>query len=168
METGLVYYNYRYYSPELGRWLSRDPIEEQGGYNLYGMVGNNPVIQWDKLGYAPPWWCKLKDWIRDNWKDIWDSAQEAAEEAKDAKDTMDSLHETSENIDTMKDENSTLKDKVNAVVDEGTKGAEKAGRTNTATDLENFKSSVQEDLERIQNSKSEKDKLILDDRSFYR
>ena len=60
------------------------------------------------------------------------------------------------------------KDKVNAVVDEGTKGAEKAGRTNTATDLENFKSSVQEDLERIQNSKSEKDKLILDDRSFYR
>ena len=26
-ETGLVYYNYRYYSAELGRWLSRDPIE---------------------------------------------------------------------------------------------------------------------------------------------
>jgi RHS repeat-associated protein len=24
-ETNLVYYNYRYYSPELGRWLSRDP-----------------------------------------------------------------------------------------------------------------------------------------------
>ncbi len=24
-ESGLVYYNYRYYSPELGRWLSRDP-----------------------------------------------------------------------------------------------------------------------------------------------
>ena len=30
-ETGLVYYNYRYYSPELGRWISRDPIEEEGG-----------------------------------------------------------------------------------------------------------------------------------------
>jgi len=25
-ETGLVYYNYRYYSPELGRWTKRDPI----------------------------------------------------------------------------------------------------------------------------------------------
>jgi len=24
-ESGLSYYNYRYYSPELGRWLSRDP-----------------------------------------------------------------------------------------------------------------------------------------------
>jgi RHS repeat-associated protein len=29
-ETGLVYYNFRYYSPELGRWLSRDPHYEIG------------------------------------------------------------------------------------------------------------------------------------------
>ena len=29
--TTLVYYNYRYYSPVLGRWLSRDPISEVGG-----------------------------------------------------------------------------------------------------------------------------------------
>ena len=34
-ETGLVYYNYRYYSPELGRWTKRDPLEEDGGMNLY-------------------------------------------------------------------------------------------------------------------------------------
>jgi len=27
-ETGLLYYGYRYYSPTLGRWLSRDPVEE--------------------------------------------------------------------------------------------------------------------------------------------
>ena len=45
-ETGLVYYNYRYYNPELGRWISRDPIEEQGGYNLYGMIGNNLLNNW--------------------------------------------------------------------------------------------------------------------------
>ena len=49
-ETGLVYYNYRYYSPELGRWISRDPIEEEGGVNLYAMVGNNPVSYWDRTG----------------------------------------------------------------------------------------------------------------------
>ena len=49
-ETGLVYYNYRYYSPELGRWLSRDPVEEEGGINLYAMVGNDPVGGWDWLG----------------------------------------------------------------------------------------------------------------------
>jgi RHS repeat-associated protein len=49
-ETGLAYYNYRYYSPKLGRWLSRDPIAEKGGWNLYGMVSNNPVDYWDELG----------------------------------------------------------------------------------------------------------------------
>ena len=27
-ETDLYYYGYRYYSPSLGRWISRDPIQE--------------------------------------------------------------------------------------------------------------------------------------------
>jgi RHS repeat-associated protein len=49
-ETGLVYYGYRYYAPEMGRWLSRDPIAETGGVNLYGFVRNDAVNQWDKLG----------------------------------------------------------------------------------------------------------------------
>lgn len=49
-ETGLVYYNYRYYAPSLGRWLSRDPIAELGGWNLYGMVKNNPINEWDNYG----------------------------------------------------------------------------------------------------------------------
>jgi RHS repeat-associated protein len=34
-ETSLVYYNFRYYSPELGRWLSRDPISEKGFPMIY-------------------------------------------------------------------------------------------------------------------------------------
>ena len=49
-ETGLVYYGYRYYAPEVGRWLNRDPIGERGGINLYGMVGNDAVNQVDYLG----------------------------------------------------------------------------------------------------------------------
>ena len=49
-ETGLVYYNYRYYNPELGRWLSRDPIAEEGGENLYGFVGNSNLNSFDRLG----------------------------------------------------------------------------------------------------------------------
>lgn len=49
-ETALVYYNYRYYSPELGRWLSRDPIEEDGGWNLYAMVRNNTINLIDLYG----------------------------------------------------------------------------------------------------------------------
>ncbi|MCF7689359.1 MAG: RHS repeat-associated core domain-containing protein, partial [Cephaloticoccus sp.] len=40
----------RYYSPSLGRFINRDPIEEQGGINLYAFVGNNPVNRWDLLG----------------------------------------------------------------------------------------------------------------------
>ena len=49
-ETGLVYYNYRYYNPELGRWISRDPIEEQGGYNLYSFINNNGIVFYDIHG----------------------------------------------------------------------------------------------------------------------
>ena len=52
-ETGLVYYNYRYYSPELGRWTKRDPIGEDGGLNLYAMVGNDSVSKIDIWGRRP-------------------------------------------------------------------------------------------------------------------
>jgi RHS repeat-associated protein len=51
-ETGLVYYGYRYYSPELGRWPSRDPIEERGGSNLHGFMLNAALDRWDYLGFT--------------------------------------------------------------------------------------------------------------------
>ena len=53
-ETALVYYNFRHYSPDLGRWLSRDPIEEQGGVNLYAFTSNAPIVQIDILGEIVP------------------------------------------------------------------------------------------------------------------
>jgi RHS repeat-associated protein len=43
-------YTYRYYHPKTGRWPSRDPIEERGGVNLYGFVGNDGVGSSDLLG----------------------------------------------------------------------------------------------------------------------
>ena len=49
-QTGLHYYKYRHYAPELGRWLSRDPIEEDGGFNLYGFINNDGINRWDYLG----------------------------------------------------------------------------------------------------------------------
>jgi RHS repeat-associated protein len=49
-ESGLVYYGYRWYDPVTGRWPSRDPIEERGGVNLYGMVGNGSINAVDRLG----------------------------------------------------------------------------------------------------------------------
>jgi len=48
--TGLVYYGYRYYSPQTRRWLSRDPIGFAGGPNLYGFVANDPVNWSDYYG----------------------------------------------------------------------------------------------------------------------
>ncbi len=49
-ETGLYDYGHRYYDPRNGRFLGRDPIEEQGGLNLYGFCGNDGVDRWDILG----------------------------------------------------------------------------------------------------------------------
>ena len=48
--TGLYYYLYRDYDPATGRWASRDPIEEEGGDNIYGFSINNPVCYLDVKG----------------------------------------------------------------------------------------------------------------------
>jgi RHS repeat-associated protein len=40
----------RYYSTELSRWASRDPIGEWGGKNLYAFVGNRPISLIDPSG----------------------------------------------------------------------------------------------------------------------
>ena len=48
--SGLYYYGYRFYSPRLGRWPSRDPLEEEGGINLYGFLSNNPLGSVDLYG----------------------------------------------------------------------------------------------------------------------
>jgi RHS repeat-associated protein len=45
---------YRAYDPDLGRWLSRDPIGETGGLNLYGYTRNNPLNSADLSGLCPP------------------------------------------------------------------------------------------------------------------
>jgi len=49
-ELKTLYYGYRYYDPTNGRWLNRDSIEESGGLNLYGFVGNDSVNRWDLWG----------------------------------------------------------------------------------------------------------------------
>jgi RHS repeat-associated protein len=51
--SGLNLAKYRAYSPNLGRWISRDPIGEAGGINLYGYVRNNPAYWIDPDGRNP-------------------------------------------------------------------------------------------------------------------
>lgn len=55
--TGLYMYLYRDYDAPSGRWPSRDPIEEGGGLNLYGFVGNDGIgmiDKWGLVGFLPP------------------------------------------------------------------------------------------------------------------
>jgi len=65
--SGMSYYGFRFYSPSMGRFLNRDPINEPGSQlvrdvkkggsvreelNLYAFVGNDSVNQWDYLGLS--------------------------------------------------------------------------------------------------------------------
>jgi len=50
--TGLYCFRARWYDPETGRWLSKDPIGISGGLNLYVFCGNNPVNFIDPSGLA--------------------------------------------------------------------------------------------------------------------
>lgn len=52
-----VMYLARPYEPNMARWLTRDPIGEDGGPNLYGFLGNNPLGDVDVLGLCG---CKCK------------------------------------------------------------------------------------------------------------
>ena len=51
--SGLYLAPYRAYNPTIGRWLSRDPIGESGGLNLYEYVSNSPIRLRDMLGLWP-------------------------------------------------------------------------------------------------------------------
>ncbi|MDD4016960.1 MAG: RHS repeat-associated core domain-containing protein [Kiritimatiellae bacterium] len=49
-ETRSYSYGYRHYAPKLGCWLSKDPIGQRGGVNLYGFLKNNSINKKDPLG----------------------------------------------------------------------------------------------------------------------
>jgi len=48
-ETGLYFYRARYYDAEAGRFITKDPIGFEGGWNVYAYVSGNPV------NYTDPW-----------------------------------------------------------------------------------------------------------------
>jgi RHS repeat-associated protein len=51
-ETGLFYYRARYYDPQIGHFISEDPINFDGGMNFYAYVGNGPTNFTDPFGLA--------------------------------------------------------------------------------------------------------------------
>lgn len=53
--TGMYQMGYRWYSPILGRWVSRDPIGLKGGVNPLAYVLNVPVTGQDPFGLS----CKV-------------------------------------------------------------------------------------------------------------
>jgi len=50
--SGLVYYLYRYYDPNLQRWINRDPLEEASGANLFQFVFSDGLDNTDPYGWA--------------------------------------------------------------------------------------------------------------------
>jgi len=49
-ETGFYYNRSRYYDPQLGRFISQDPISLGGGLNLYAYASGDPINRWDPTG----------------------------------------------------------------------------------------------------------------------
>ena len=60
--SGLSLYPARAYDPSLQRWLTRDPLGEAGGMNLYGFVGNDAIGGVDPYGL---------NWFTDWWHNLW-------------------------------------------------------------------------------------------------
>jgi len=59
-ETDLLYYGFRYYFADTGRWLSRDPIGALGGINPYCIVENSPNTFIDILGLCKKGDCQVR------------------------------------------------------------------------------------------------------------
>ncbi len=51
---GLWATKFRFYDPNSGRWLSRDPIGEKGGINFFSYVFNRPINDTDPSGLIVP------------------------------------------------------------------------------------------------------------------
>ncbi len=49
-ETGFTYFLHRYYNPNLGRWITPDPLGFADGPNIYAYVHNNPLARVDFYG----------------------------------------------------------------------------------------------------------------------
>jgi RHS repeat-associated protein len=54
-DTGLYYFNARWYDQEVGRFVSEDPGDDPNNPNLYTYCANNPLINTDPSGTESKW-----------------------------------------------------------------------------------------------------------------
>ena len=74
-ETSLYYYRARYYAPQIGRFISEDPIQFDGGVDFFAYVHNNPARLKDPSGLLNiDGSCDCAGFIKD---DVQSAAQEA-------------------------------------------------------------------------------------------
>ena len=83
--TGFYMYQYRHYAPQLGKWINRDPIEEDGGLNLYGFLDNSSISSFDYKGL-----------FRINYNNLTD--QDVVKFEKALKDVKETCQKTVKNI----------------------------------------------------------------------
>jgi len=69
--SGFYYFGYRFYDPATQRWLNRDPIEEEGGINLYAYVFNDPVNEIDPFGLAVGDWYDPRTYWNEGFLEGW-------------------------------------------------------------------------------------------------
>ena len=55
-ESGFYYNRYRFYDPRHGRYITQDPIGFEGGLNLYGYTGGDPISSVDPEGLDATNW----------------------------------------------------------------------------------------------------------------
>jgi RHS repeat-associated protein len=65
-ETGLMYVRNRYYDPEMGRFITTDPLGYVDGPSQYGFAGNSPMNAGDPMGLAELWkhWEVAKGYVK--------------------------------------------------------------------------------------------------------
>lgn len=62
-ESDFTYYGFRYLRAKIASWLSRDPIGETGGKNLYAFVNNDGVTHYDALGLDAENYCHFSVYV---------------------------------------------------------------------------------------------------------
>ncbi len=82
-ETGLLYVRNRYFDPELGRFITADPMGYPDGPNGYAFGAGDAVNGRDPMGLEGEWWNPLT-WFNKAKDFVVGPAKESAEEARKA------------------------------------------------------------------------------------